>query len=92
MRCVAAGRWANYYPYAIVASFAWIGIWSFLLSTLISRWSVLMGIPTIILGATMVNAAACPCTPLLLSPRPIHAGVQWDLGGTGVDEPAHELL
>jgi len=52
--CEEGTKWANYYPYAIVASFAWIGIWSFLLSTLISRWSVLMGIPTIILGATMV--------------------------------------
>ena len=48
-------RWANYYPYAIFASFVWIGMFSFILSTLISRWSVLMGIPTIILGATMVR-------------------------------------
>ena len=35
-------------------SFVWIAVFSFLLSTIISRWSTLMGVPTILLGATLV--------------------------------------
>ena len=42
------------YPVTAFVSFIWIAIFSFLLSTIISRWSKLMGIPTILLGATLV--------------------------------------
>lgn len=42
------------YPVTIFVSFVWIAIFSFLLSTIISRWSVVLNIPTILLGATLV--------------------------------------
>lgn len=38
----------------ILMAFAWVGGFSFLLSTIISRWSILLGAPTIILGITMI--------------------------------------
>lgn len=47
-------KYETWYPVTAIVSFIWIAIFSFLLSTIISRWSTLMGIPTILLGATLV--------------------------------------
>lgn len=42
----------------IIISFAWVAGVSYLISSIISRWSVLLGAPTIILGMTLVTLGA----------------------------------
>jgi Ca2+/Na+ antiporter len=47
-------KYEKWYAFTVMMSFIWIAFFSFILSTLISRWSTILGIPTIILGATLV--------------------------------------
>eukprot|EP00911_Craspedida_sp_UC1_P002701 UC1_evm1s1982 len=47
-------KYERWYPVTVLASFCWVAAFSFILSTIISRWSVLLGLPTIILGMTLV--------------------------------------
>ncbi len=42
------------YPITVISSFAWVSVFSFLVSTIIDRWSTISGISPIILGMSIV--------------------------------------
>lgn len=47
-------KWERLYPLTMLTAFMWVAGFSYLISAIVSRWSSLIGVPTIILGISLV--------------------------------------
>lgn len=59
--CPPAGEdepWENFYGPAVIITFSWVGLFSFVISSIIERWVAISGVNRAIFGLLLVSTAA----------------------------------